>query len=153
MIEVQQEVLDNIKAKYEAMGQDADTHLEGLLWSKPLTYWDYIHTDALLSLQIPRTSLPDEMVFIMYHQINELLFKMVLWEIEQISSAEQLSPSFFSARLMRISRYFDMLSESFNIMTEGMEVGQYMKFRTTPDAGPAAFKAPSTGLSSFVRRN
>jgi hypothetical protein len=23
-----------------------DTHLEGLLWSKPITYWDYIQTDA-----------------------------------------------------------------------------------------------------------
>jgi tryptophan 2,3-dioxygenase len=23
-----------------------ETHLEGLLWSKPMTYWDYIQTDA-----------------------------------------------------------------------------------------------------------
>ena len=40
-----------------------------------MTYWDYIQTDALLNLQVQRTTLPDEMVFIMYHQINELLFK------------------------------------------------------------------------------
>jgi tryptophan 2,3-dioxygenase len=32
---------------------------------------------------------------------------------------------------MRISRYFDMLTTSFNIMREGMEVEQYMKFRYT----------------------
>ena len=66
-----------LKTKYEAIGQDLDTHLDGLLQSKPITYWDYIQTDALLNLQVQRTVLPDEMVFIMYHQINELLFKML----------------------------------------------------------------------------
>jgi len=32
---------------------------------------------------------------------------------------------------MRISRYFDMLTTSFDIMGDGMEVDQYMKFRNT----------------------
>jgi tryptophan 2,3-dioxygenase len=32
---------------------------------------------------------------------------------------------------MRVSRYFDMLTTSFGIMEEGMEVDQYMKFRNT----------------------
>jgi tryptophan 2,3-dioxygenase len=32
---------------------------------------------------------------------------------------------------MRISRYFDMLTTSFSIMENGMEVEQYMKFRNT----------------------
>jgi len=56
---------------------------------------------------------------------------MILWEIQQISHHENLRPKFFSERLMRISRYFDMLTSSFNIMTEGMEVEQYLKFRNT----------------------
>jgi tryptophan 2,3-dioxygenase len=124
-------LLEQLKNKYDALGQDLDTHLEGLLYSEPITYWDYIQTDALLSLQIQRTTLPDEMVFIMYHQINELLFKMILWEIQQVSHHENLSVQFFSERLMRVSRYFDMLTSSFNIMTEGMEVEQYLKFRNT----------------------
>ena len=131
MVLEENNVVGRIKEKYEAIGQDPDTHLEGLVWSKPMNYWDYIHTDALLSLQIQRTTLPDEMVFIMYHQINELIFKMILWEIEQVSKNENLTTAFFSSRLMRISRYFDMLSESFKIMGEGMEVSQYMKFRNT----------------------
>jgi tryptophan 2,3-dioxygenase len=38
---------------------------------------------------------------------------------------------FFAERLMRISRYFDMLTTSFSIMENGMEVEQYMKFRNT----------------------
>lgn len=124
-------LLEQLNDKYDALGQDLDTHLEGLLYGEPITYWDYIQTDALLSLQIQRTTLPDEMVFIMYHQINELLFKMILWEIQQVSHHKNLSAQFFSERLMRISRYFDMLTSSFNIMTEGMEVEQYLKFRIT----------------------
>ena len=120
-----------LKEKYDAIGQDLDTHLDGLLQSKPSTYWDYIQTDALLNLQVQRTVLPDEMVFIMYHQINELIFKMILWEIHQISHHTSLTTSFFVTRLKRISRYFDMLSESFNIMGDGMEIEQYIKFRDT----------------------
>ena len=105
--------------------------LEGLLWSTPITYWDYIQTDALLGLQIARTNLPDEMIFIMYHQVNEILFKMILWEIDQVAKSEDISAEKFSKHLMRISRYFDMLSSSFDVMSEGMDVEQYLKFRTT----------------------
>ena len=124
-------ILDEIDQKFQTINQKTETHLEGLLWSKPITYWDYIQTDALLNLQIQRTTLPDEMVFIMYHQVNELLFKMILWEMHQISYAEKLTTDFFTERLMRISRYFDMLTTSFDIMGDGMEVEQYMKFRNT----------------------
>lgn len=124
-------LLQELDQKFAAIGQKTDTHLEGLLWGKPITYWDYIQTDALLNLQTQRTVLPDEMVFIMYHQINELLFKMVLWEIDQITTVAQPETTFFAERLMRISRYFDMLTTSFTIMGDGMEVEQYMKFRNT----------------------
>ena len=125
------EILDQLGNKFDAIDQNTDTHLQGLLYSKPITYWDYIQTDALLNLQVQRTTLPDEMVFIMYHQVNELLFKMILWEIQQISHSENIQTAFFAERLMRISRYFDMLTTSFDIMGDGMEVDQYMKFRNT----------------------
>ena len=124
-------ILGELQKKYQDINQDTETHLEGLLYSKSITYWDYIQTDALLNLQIQRTTLPDEMVFIGYHQINELIFKMILWEIQQVAEKEDLNVTFFETKLMRISRYFDMLSTSFNIMREGMEVEQYMKFRQT----------------------
>jgi tryptophan 2,3-dioxygenase len=124
-------ILKEIDKKYHAINQKTDVQLEGLLWSKPITYWDYIQTDALLNLQIQRTTLPDEMVFIMYHQVNELIFKMILWEIEQVSEVGNIQTDFFSERLSRITRYFDMLTNSFSIMENGMEVEQYMKFRNT----------------------
>lgn len=125
------EKIDLLDEKFKNINQKTATHLEGLLWAKPITYWDYIQTDALLNLQTQRTTLPDEMVFIMYHQVNELLFKMILWEIEQVCHAEILTTAFFTEKMRRISRYFDMLTTSFDIMGDGMEVEQYMKFRNT----------------------
>lgn len=126
-----EELLKAIDEKYLAMREKPDIYLSGLLHSNPLTYWDYIQVDALLGLQTQRTTEPDEMVFIMYHQINELLFKMILWEIDQVATCEEITPSKFSLHLGRISRYFDMLSNSFNIMQSGMQIDQYMKYRDT----------------------
>lgn len=124
-------IFEALDQKFDAINQKTQTHLEGLLWAKPITYWDYIQTDALLNLQIQRTVLPDEMVFIMYHQVNELLFKMILWEINQLCHTEKPQTDYFTEKLRRISRYFDMLTTSFDIMGDGMEVEQYMKFRNT----------------------
>lgn len=124
-------IIKALQEKYDSIDQDTDDHLLGLLHSKPITYWDYIQTDALLGLQTQRTTLPDEMVFIAYHQINELIFKMILWEVSQVAEKENLDVTFFESKIMRISRYFDMLTTSFNIMREGMDVEQYMKFRYT----------------------
>jgi tryptophan 2,3-dioxygenase len=126
-----EDLLNQLDDKFQAINQKTEVHLEGLLWSTPITYWDYILPEALLNLQIQRTTLKDEMVFIMYHQINELLFKMILWEIDQVCDVETPSPDFFSEKLRRISRYFDMLSSSFSIMGDGMEKEQYLKFRNT----------------------
>ena len=137
-------LLEDLDDKYKAIHQNRDVHLEGLLHSNSITYWDYIHTDALLGLQIQRTNLPDEMVFIAYHQINELIFKMILWEIDQVAHKAELTSEFFTERLIRVSRYFDLLTNSFNIMTDGMEVAQYLKFRNT--------LAPASGFQSAQYR-
>jgi tryptophan 2,3-dioxygenase len=51
--------------------------------------------------------------------------------MQQVSYAEKLTTHFFTERLQRISRYFEMLTTSFEIMENGMEVEQYMKFRNT----------------------
>ena len=126
-----EEILKAIEEKYDKLGVPVDAMLEGLLWSTPITYWDYIQTDALLGLQTPRTTQPDEMVFIMYHQVNELLFKMILWEIDQVAKTIEVSADKFTMHLNRISRYFDMLSTSFSVMADGMEKEQYLKFRNT----------------------
>lgn len=121
--------LKKLQEKYAVMGQDLSSYLDGLLHSDYLTYWDYIHLDTLLSLQNPKTSFPDERVFIMYHQITELYFKLILWEMEQITSENKPTEKFFIDRLDRIIRYFRHLSNSFDIMVNGMEREQFLKFR------------------------
>ena len=118
-----------LQRKYAVMGQDLSSYLDGLLHSDYLTYWDYIHLDTLLSLQNPKTQFPDEKVFITYHQITELYFNLVLWEIDQIVEHKSLDEAFFIARLERIIRYFKNLTHSFDIMTEGMDREQFLKFR------------------------
>jgi tryptophan 2,3-dioxygenase len=123
------EQLKKLQEKYEAMGQDLSSYLDGLLYSDYLTYWDYIHLDTLLSLQTPRTRFKDEMVFIVYHQITELYFRLIRWELEQISAHAHPDAEFLSARVTRINRYFRNLVGSFDIMTEGMEKDQFLKFR------------------------
>jgi len=131
MSEERDKLLEQLEKKFSATGQDLDTHLEGLLHSNYITYWDYIKTDALLSLQQQRTEYPDEMVFIMYHQVNELLFKMMLWELEQVSKNDEITIEFFAEKLYRVSRYVDVLASSFKVMGDGMSMEQYQKFRHT----------------------
>jgi tryptophan 2,3-dioxygenase len=82
-----------------------------------------------LSLQNPKTQFPDEQVFIVYHQITELYFKLILTEIEQIAQKKDLTKTFFEVRLKRMIRYFQQLENSFDIMVDGMEREQFLKFR------------------------
>ena len=121
--------IKKLEQKYQVMGQDLSSYLDGLLYTDYLTYWDYIHLDTLLSLQTPKTHLKDEKVFIVYHQITELYFQLILWEIDQIVAAEQQKEEDFILRLRRMNRYFEHLVNSFEIMTDGMERDQFLKFR------------------------
>jgi tryptophan 2,3-dioxygenase len=121
--------LELLHAKYEAMGQDMNSYLDGLLHADVTTYWDYIQTDTLLSLQKPKTSFPDEEIFIMYHQITELYFKLSLHELRQICLGTDRSVEFLTTRITRINRYFEALTKSFEIMINGMEPEQFLKFR------------------------
>ncbi len=123
------EQLKKLQQKYAVMGQDLSSYLDGLLHAEYLTYWDYIHLETLLSLQNPKTSLPDEKVFIIYHQITELYFNLILWEIEQIAEREKIDEKFFTQRLDRIINYFRQLDSSFGVMVDGMEKEQFLKFR------------------------
>ena len=123
------EKLELLEAKFNAMGQDLSSYLDGLLYADYLTYWDYIHLDTLLSLQTPRTPFPDEQIFITYHQITELYFKLILAEMGQISAMERPNEKEFLMRLQRVNRYFQHLAHSFDIMVDGMEPSQFLKFR------------------------
>lgn len=140
-------ILDKIhllQEKFKASGQDMLSYLEGLLYADYLTYWEYINLDTLLSLQQPKTSFKDEKIFIIYHQITELYFKLIISEMEQIADHQVNSEDFFKSRLERILMYFDHLISSFAMMWKGMEREQFLKFRMS--------LLPSSGFQSAQYR-
>lgn len=168
------ERLEKLDKKYKSIGQDLESYLDGLLYSNPLYYWDYINVDALLNLQHPRTDFPDEKIFIVYHQITELYFYLTLHELEQIANngkeiseagedkgwLDSLSGDYFVERLNRINRYFDALTLSFDIMRTGMEKEQFLKFRMAllPASGFQAanyrkIEIRCTDLKNLVHKN
>jgi tryptophan 2,3-dioxygenase len=138
-----EEKIKLLQDKYAQMGQDINSYLDGLLLSNYLTYWDYIQVDTLLTLQNPKTDFPDEKIFIVYHQITELYFNLALHELEQISNngrdmagngkdngwKKTLSADFMAERIMRVNRYFESLTKSFEIMVDGMEKEQFLLYR------------------------
>lgn len=121
--------LELLNEKYTALGQDLLSYLDGLLYADTVKYWDYIELDTLLSLQKPRTNIPDERIFIIYHQITELYFKMALQEFEQLADQPTINAEFFVERVGRINRYFDALITSFDVMSKGMDHKQFLQFR------------------------
>ena len=118
-----------LEQKYAAMGQNMESYLDGLLYADYLTYWNYINLDTLLSLQNPRTPLPDERIFILYHQITELYFRLILDAIEQLAETENPTADFFNRQIGRINLYFKQLIDSFDIMVDGMARDEFLKFR------------------------
>ena len=126
------EKLGQLQEKYAAMGQDLSSYLDGLLYADYRTYWDLIHLDTLLSLQRPQTPFHDEVVFIVYHQITELYFKLTLHEFELMSQQARegvLTDGVLLERVRRVNRYFEALTTSFDIMVDGMDPKEFMKFR------------------------
>ena len=121
--------LRRLQEKYAPDGQDLAAYLEGLYHAKYVNYWDYIELDTLLSLQRPLTNWPDERIFIMYHQISELYFKLCLCEYEQIGDLKQPTLGEVALRLGRINRYFENLIDSFDVMVDGMDKQQFLDFR------------------------
>jgi tryptophan 2,3-dioxygenase len=150
--------IQDLAKKYSSTGQDLKSYLDVLLYSDYVGYWDYIHLETLLSLQTPKTDFPDEQIFIIYHQITELYFKLILIELEQINyngrnilaSGEDLGwmpvldVNLFIEKIKRINRYLSQLISSFDIMIQGMEKDQFLKFRMA--------LLPSSGFQSVQYR-
>jgi tryptophan 2,3-dioxygenase len=123
------DLIQKLEQKYKSMGQDLASYLEGRLYEDYVPYWDYVHLDTLLTLQKPKTPIPDELIFIMYHQVTELYFKMILHELEQLAIDDVVTASEMKEKLKRINRYFIILTDSFTVMSEGMEHKQFLEFR------------------------
>lgn len=136
--------INQLYEKYAEDNQPIKNYLEGLYQSDYLKYWDYIHLDTLLSLQITKTALPDETVFLAAHQISELYFKLMLHELEQLSKSTDLTVQIFLDKLSRINRYVELLVQSFGVVSNGIDHQQFMNFRQA--------LYPASGFQSYQFR-
>ncbi len=127
----QDKVIQQIEEKYNNLGENPENYLNGLLQAKPINYWDYIQVDTLLTLQKPRTDFKDEEIFIMYHQITELILKLMIHEIKQLVHGDLPEQEIFKEKLVRLNRYTGMLMNSFDVMRFGMDYDDYNVFRAT----------------------
>lgn len=133
-------IIHAIEEKYKNLGENPETYFKGLLQAKPINYWDYVEVDTLLSLQKPRTNFKDEEVFIMYHQVTELLLKLMIHEIKQIVYNDMITETFLITKISRLNRYTRMMINSFDVMSGGMDYDDYNVFRAT--------LAPASGFQS-----
>lgn len=136
-------LLEAIEARCEQLGENPETYLKGCVHAKPVNYWDYVQADILLSLQKPRTDFKDEEIFIMYHQLTELVLKMMLHEIRQMVE-ENLPEEIWTDKISRLNRYTTMLITSFDVMKYGMNYDDYNTFRHA--------LAPASGFQSVQFR-
>lgn len=133
------EILKQIEEKYRKLGEQPEKHLQGFVHAKPINYWDYIQVDTLLSLQRTRTDFKDEEIFVIYHQITELVLKMMSHELQQLAYEDHPAATWID-KLQRLQRYTSLLINSFDVMKYGMSYDDYNQFRLT--------LAPASGFQS-----
>ncbi|MFM8766685.1 MAG: tryptophan 2,3-dioxygenase family protein, partial [Rubrivivax sp.] len=96
-----------------------DALIEGALtdFSAEMSYGDYLHLDAVLNAQHPRSPDHNELLFIVQHQTSELWMKLMLHELGaaiRAVSQDQLSPAF--KMLARVSRIMEQLVHAWDVL-------------------------------------
>jgi tryptophan 2,3-dioxygenase len=77
-----------------AIGHGAKTQLQ-------TDYAEYLHLDTLLSAQHPLSDHPDELHFIIVHQVHELWFRLGIHHLERARAAIETDSLFEAVRLIR----------------------------------------------------
>ncbi len=92
-------------------------------------YGDYLALDAILSAQHPRSSDPNELLFIIQHQTSELWMKLALHELRAARDAiraDDLPPAF--KMLARVSRIMEQLVHAWSVLAT-MTPSEYSSIR------------------------
>jgi tryptophan 2,3-dioxygenase len=100
------------------------------------TYSSYLQLDGLLSLQKPVSEGPehDEMLFIVIHQVYELWFKQLLWELDWLRQALEMNNAPRSmATFKRILTIMKTLVAQIDVL-ETMTPVSFNSFRARLDA-------------------
>lgn len=122
-------IMKALEKKCLNTGQSVLSYLEGSLETKYPNYWDYIQLDILLNLQHPKTTQPDEAIFIIYHQITELIFRLIIHETEQLLANEMRDLDSCNKKVRRLNDYYQYLICTFPILVNGMDRDSFQVFR------------------------
>ena len=125
----------------EAIVQEEKAQLD---FSQSMSYGDYLHLDAILSAQAPRSPDHNEMLFIVQHQTSELWMKLMLHElggaIRHIAQ-DELGTAF--KMLARVSKIMEQLVHAWDVLAT-MTPPEYSAIRP--------FLASSSGFQSYQYR-
>jgi len=94
-----------------------------------MSYGDYLRMEQILSAQSPLSDAPDEMLFIIQHQVSELWMKLLLHELLQarVAIREDRMPQAFKL-LARVSRIMEQLNNAWDVLRT-MTPSDYTTFR------------------------
>ncbi len=101
------------------MSTEQIVHDEGaqLDFSRDMSYGDYLHLDAVLGAQHPRSPDHNEMLFIVQHQTSELWMKLLLHELGAAVGdvqADRLGSAF--KKLARVSKIMEQLVHAWDVL-------------------------------------
>ena len=120
-----------------------DEHAK-LDFSQDMSYGDYLHLDAVLNAQHPRSPDHNEMLFIVQHQTSELWMKLMLHELHGAIAAlarDELGAAF--KMLARVSRIMEQLVHAWDVLAT-MTPPEYSAIRP--------YLASSSGFQSWQYR-
>jgi tryptophan 2,3-dioxygenase len=112
--------------------------------SNDMSYGDYLHLDAVLGAQHPRSPEHNEMLFIVQHQTTELWMKLLLHELEAAIAAvaaDELQRAF--KMLARVSKIMEQLVHAWDVLAT-MTPPEYSAMRPS--------LASSSGFQSWQYR-
>jgi tryptophan 2,3-dioxygenase len=120
----------------------------------PPAYWDYLHLDRLLDSQggiedDEESLLPDELHFILVHQVFELWFKLVLREL-RLARDHLAAPRVPEERIPYVVRHVGRINEVLRLA-----VDQFQLVETLTPQDFLAFRdklVPASGFQSFQMR-
>ena len=113
-------------------------------FSQDMSYGDYLHLDAVLNAQHPRSPDHNEMLFIVQHQTSELWMKLMLHELRAAMAAvgsDELGSAF--KMLARVSKIMEQLVHAWDVLAT-MTPPEYSAIRP--------YLANSSGFQSWQYR-
>jgi tryptophan 2,3-dioxygenase len=111
-----------------------------------LTYGGYLRLDELLAQQVPQADPPahDELLFITVHQVYELWFQQLLYELTTVRDAMMTGETWRARHLLRRVHVIERLLIAQVDILETMTPQDFLKFR--------ANLAPASGFQSVQFR-